>query len=58
MVEDHDVLTRIDTNLSQFMERFTEHEKKDDDRFKFLERMAYGFCGVFLFIEILGKFLK
>ena len=58
MADDHDVLTRIDTNLLSFMVRFKDHEKKDEDRFKFLERMAYGMCGVFLFIEILSKFIK
>lgn len=56
--EDHDLLTRIDTNLSSFMNRFDAHEKKDEERFKFLERFAYGLGGVFIFVEVVAKFIK
>lgn len=31
--EDHDLLTRIDNNLTTFMKRFDEHEKLDNRRF-------------------------
>lgn len=32
--EDHDVLTRIDVNLSNFMRRFEDHTKEDIECFK------------------------
>ena len=56
--DDHDVLIRIDTNLTTFMEQFKAHEKKDEERFKFLEHMAYGIFGAFLFIEVAVKLLN
>ena len=56
--KDHDLLTRIDVNLTSFMERFASHETKDDKRFNYLEKLAYGGVGVFVFIEVVSKFIK
>ena len=58
MSDDHDILTRIDVNLAEFMERFKDHEKKDDDRFRFLERMAWGFCGIYALGILASRFIR
>ena len=55
---DHDVLTRIDVNLSSFMDRFKEHEVKDDKRFGYLEKIAYGGLGIVVFIQLITPFLQ
>ena len=52
------IVTRIDTNLTAYMARFDEHDKKDDSRFRWLERLAYGGVGVVVFVEIISKFIK
>ena len=62
---DHDLLIRIDSNLSNFMRVFAVHEKKDDETFaeidrrlKTLEKVFYGVSGIFVFVQILSKFIK
>lgn len=56
--EDHDLLTKIDTNLTNFMQRFREHEEKDDKRFSWLEKMAYGGIGIVVFVQLVAPFLN
>lgn len=62
---DHDVLTRIDANLSNFMKRFEDHTQEDkngfgrlDDRTARLERFMWGAIGIIAFVEFLSKILK
>ena len=46
--EDHDLLTRIDTNLTLFMNEFKEHEKLDDERF------MWAFIAVIMLAGVTG----
>lgn len=62
---DHDLLTRIDTNLINFMESFRKHEEDDCGRFDnihkrlvTIERMCYGIGGVFIFVEFISRMIK
>lgn len=65
---DHDLLTRIDVNLSNFMKRFDKHEEIDDVRFdslfkktsghqKFQWLLAGGFIVLNIALGIFGKYL-
>jgi len=60
--DDHDVLTRIDANLSNFMSRFEMHVEEDknlfdkiDARTARLEKFFWGLIGAFFLFEIIMK---
>ena len=62
--KDHDLLTRIDANLRNFIDRFGEHILDDNKRFKehsekieFQQKVFYGCLGVVVFIEFISKFV-
>lgn len=57
---DHDLLIRIDANLSNFMRRFEDHERDDNRRFTeiFLEqnalkKFAWLLTGAFILSQVL-----
>lgn len=57
--DDHDLLTRIDVNLSNFMKRFDQHEELDDKRFDGLFKRTSGLqkfmwllMGAFILLEL------
>ena len=59
------MVTRIDANLENFLNRFEGHEKDDKERFNkfegkisWLEKGFYGACGILVFIEIISKIMK
>lgn len=59
--EDHDLLTKIDANLSNFMDNFKDHvldDKKYWDKVELQQKVTWGVAGVVIFIEIVGKFIK
>lgn len=63
--DDHDLLTKIDTNLSNFMSRFKEHTEKDEKSFDTLEndvgslkRYVYICMGGLIVLEFVMKFVK
>ena len=63
--EDHDVLTRIDVNLQNFMKQFEEHIQDDKRIFKEInskidkhERIAYMFLGAVFLIEFFLRVIK
>lgn len=60
--DSHDLVVRIDTNLSNFMKRFEEHTKDDkesfdkiDARTSRLEKFFYGVVGAFFLFEVIMK---
>ena len=62
---DHDLLTRIDANLSNFMQRFDAHEELDDKRFSglfkrtdSLQRFMWLLMGAFAIIQFLATAIK
>ena len=62
---DHDLLTRIDSNLLNFLSRFNKHEERDDEKFNkhdnqigMLQKIAYGGLAIVAFIEVVLRFLK
>ena len=62
---DHDVLIRIDANLSNFMKRFDSHEVLDDRRFDGLfkrtaglQRFMWLLMGAFAIIQFLASAIK
>ena len=62
---DHDLLTKIDTNLSNFMSRFEEHKKDDEEHFNrlyvgqaFLKKYLYMGLGVIAALEFFQAFKK
>ena len=63
--QDHDVLTRIDTNLSNFMIQFEKHVDQDTSDFKdlresleVLKRYVYIGIGGTIVLEFFFNFLK
>ena len=62
---DHDLLTKIDANLSNFMSRFEEHKKEDGEHFdrlyvgqSMLKKYLYMGLGVLAAIEFFSFFKK
>ena len=70
--EDHDLLIKIDTNLSNFMKSFDNHTIEDDMKFKitnenlkdankkieFLNNRYWMVVGALLLIEVIARFFK
>lgn len=63
--KDHDVLTRIDVNLTNFIIRFDKHEKEDCKRFDNIEKTLnwvmkciYMVGGGVVLIEFVTRFIK
>jgi len=63
--EDHDLLTKIDANLSNHMELVKAHVIDDKVRFEKLDadlgwvrKILYGCVGIVLFIEFMVKVAK
>ena len=64
-VEDHDLLTQIDTKLSILLESFDKHIIDDKEQFAdikkrltFGEKIIYGAVGIIAFIELAAKLIK
>ena len=62
---DHDLLTKIDVNLSNFLKQFEQHIVDDkngfvehDKRIKNLEKVFWCGVGVLFVLEVFFKFLK
>lgn len=63
--EDHDLLTRIDVNLTNFMNKFDKHVIEDkegfmehDKRIKNLEKVFWCGVGVLFVLEIVIKVMR
>lgn len=63
--DDHDMLTRIDANLSNFMSRFDAHTKSDDEHLNRLyaktgnlEKRVWMATGAIIVIEIVVRLWK
>lgn len=62
---DHDLLTRIDVNVSALMESFDNHVDDDeksftrlDERTSRLEKFMWVTVGIVVFVEFISKFLQ
>lgn len=63
--DDHDLLTKIDVNLSNFMRRFDEHSESDKEHFdriyrktSNLQKFLYMAMGAFAAVETYFKVFK
>lgn len=61
---DHDILIRIDANLTNHINLVSRHVQEDEDRFskvekdlQFHNKIVYGALGVIVFLQIVSKFL-
>ena len=64
-IEDHDLLTQIDTKLSILLNSFDKHIIDDKEQFaeikkrlSFGEKIIYGAVGIIAFIELAAKIIK
>jgi len=62
---DHDLLIRIDTNLTNFMDKFIAHVLEDktafinqDNRIKNIERVVWAAAGLLFAVELILRFIK
>ena len=63
--KDHDLLTRIDANLTNFMVNFQRHVEEDAKQFKsqsdkleFHQKIVYGGMGIVAAFEVWARFAK
>ena len=64
-VTDHDMLTRIDANLSNFMRRFDDHAQSDEENFErlyrkvgFLQKALWIATGAVAGVELMSRFFR
>ena len=65
IINDHDLLTSINTKLTILLSHFDNHLKEDketfekhDNRIKKIENVVYMCTGIIVFLEIIIKLIK
>ena len=63
--EDHDLLTRMDVNVNNLLEKFDTHIKTSNDihknldnRVSFHDKIIWGGLGILAFLQIIFKAIK